>query len=167
MAEGKDSQLTELAGRHLLIAQLVAAGLEVAIPVRDRGIDLIAYVDLSAETTQFVSCPIQMKASLEARFGLEQKYEKIANLLITYVWYVEDPLKTRTYALTYKEAFALLDKRKHTKTQSWARGGYSVPNPQGTWLEDLLPYRMTPAKWRDRIRTAASVQNQLVSAAHF
>ncbi len=31
---------------------------------------LIAYLDLSAETEQFVSCPIQMKASQEARFGL-------------------------------------------------------------------------------------------------
>jgi len=30
----------------------------------------IAYLDLSAETEQFVSCPIQMKASQEARVGL-------------------------------------------------------------------------------------------------
>lgn len=59
----QDSQLTELSGRHFLIAQLVAGGLEVAVPVRDRGIDLIAYLDLSAETQQFVACPIQMKAS--------------------------------------------------------------------------------------------------------
>lgn len=46
----RDSQLTELSGRHFLIAQLVAGGLEVAVPVRDRGVDLIAYLDLSAET---------------------------------------------------------------------------------------------------------------------
>jgi hypothetical protein len=77
----RDSQLTELSGRHLLIAQLVAGGLEVAVPVRDRGVDLIAYLDLSAETKRFVSCPIQMKASQEARFGLDRKYEKIAGLL--------------------------------------------------------------------------------------
>jgi hypothetical protein len=87
-SERKDSQLTELIGRHFLIAQLVAGGLEVAVPVRDRGVDLIAYLDLSTETGRFVSCPIQMKASQEARFGLEKKYEKIANLLIAYPSYV-------------------------------------------------------------------------------
>jgi len=54
----KDSQLTELIGRHFLIARLAAGGLEVAIPVRDRGVDLIAYLDLGTETKQFVSCPI-------------------------------------------------------------------------------------------------------------
>ena len=96
----QDSQLTELSGRHFLIAQLVVGGLEVAVPVRDRGIDLIAYLDLSAETQQFVACPIQMKASQEARFGLERKYEKIANLLLALVWHVQDPAKACIYALT-------------------------------------------------------------------
>jgi hypothetical protein len=88
-----DSQLTELSGRHFLIAQLVAAGLEVAMPIRDRGIDLLAYLDLSANTKEFVSCPTQMKASREARFSLDRKYQKIANLLLAYVWHLEDPQK--------------------------------------------------------------------------
>ncbi len=156
MAVARDSQLTELSGRHFLIAQLVAGGLEVAVPVRDRGIDLIAYLDLSTETKQFVSCPIQMKASQEARFGLEKKYERIANLLIAYVWYVEDPSKACVYALTYDDAFKLLEKREHTNTFSWReKNGYSVPNPGESWLEDLSPYRMTPDRWRERIRSAA------------
>ena len=40
-----DSQLTEIAGKHLLISRLVAAGFEVAQPLRDKGIDLVAYRD--------------------------------------------------------------------------------------------------------------------------
>ena len=40
-----DSQLTEIAGKHLLISRLVAAGFEVAQPLRDKGIDLVAYQD--------------------------------------------------------------------------------------------------------------------------
>src|SRR5207248_1606378 len=139
-----------------LIAQLVAGGLEVAIPVRDRGIDLIAYLDLSAETPQFVSCPIQMKASQEARFSLDKKYDKIANLLISYVWYVEDPAKACVYALSYDEAFALLKKRDHTETDSWRlKNSYSVPKPGPDWLQDLEHYRMTPDRWCDRIRAAS------------
>jgi|SRR5581483_2011981 len=154
----RDSQLTELSGRHFLIAQLVAGGLEVAVPVRDRGVDLIAYLDLSAETKRFVSCPIQMKASQEARFGLDRKYEKIAGLLIAFVWHVEDPSRACVYALTYQEAFSLLEKRGHTKTASWTeKNGYSVPNPGEAWLKDLQAYRMTPDRWRERIESAAGV----------
>jgi len=153
----RDSQLTELIGRHFLIAQLVAGGLEVAVPVRDRGVDLIACLDLSKETQQFVSCPIQMKASQEARFSLDRKYERIANLLLAFVWHVEDPSKACVYALNYEEAFRLIDKRGHTKRDSWTvKGGWSVPNPgPDDWLRDLEPYRMTPDRWRDRIQSAA------------
>jgi hypothetical protein len=41
-----DTQLTELIGRNWLVNELLRAGLEVATPLRDRGIDLIAYFDL-------------------------------------------------------------------------------------------------------------------------
>ncbi len=41
-----DPQVVELLGRNKLISDLLRAGLEVALPMRDRGIDLIAYVDL-------------------------------------------------------------------------------------------------------------------------
>jgi len=120
-------------------------------------VDLIAYLDLSAATQQFVSCPIQMKASQEARFGLEKKYERIANLLIAYVWYIDDPAKACVYALTYREAFHLLDKRKHTKTSSWRiKNGYSIPNPGPDWLRDLEPFRMNPNRWCERIKSAAA-----------
>ena len=152
-----DSQLTELVGRHFLISQLIASGLEVATPIRDRGIDLIAYLDLNAETDQFLACPIQMKASKEARFSLEQKYKKIANLLVTFVWHLENPAKTCIYALTYNQAFEMLNSRGHCETFSWReKHGYSVPNPSGSWLEELEPYRMTPFNWRERICSAAS-----------
>jgi len=152
----RDSQLTELSGRHFLIAQLVAGGLEVAIPVRDRGIDLVAYLDLTAETKRFVSSPIQMKASQKARFSVHRKYERIANLILAFVWHVEDPAKACVYALTYQEAFRLIHKRGHTKTESWlVKKGWSVPNPGEEWMKDLEPYRMTPDRWRKRIESAA------------
>ena len=42
-----DSQAVELLGRNRLVSDLLQAGLEVALPVRDRGIDLIAYANLN------------------------------------------------------------------------------------------------------------------------
>ena len=55
-----DPQLVELRGRNWLTSQLLQAGLEVARPERDRGIDLIAYRDID-EKQQFLAYPIQMK----------------------------------------------------------------------------------------------------------
>lgn len=41
MASDLDSQQVEIIGRHWFIGELVRAGLEVAEPVRDNGIDLL------------------------------------------------------------------------------------------------------------------------------
>src|SRR5580700_10841729 len=56
-SDASDSQLVEIAGKHLLISRLVAAGLEVAEPLRDKGIDLIVY----RGDNGFTAWPIQMK----------------------------------------------------------------------------------------------------------
>ena len=40
-----DTQSIEILGRNRLINELIGAGIEVAQPLRDRGIDLIAYLD--------------------------------------------------------------------------------------------------------------------------
>jgi hypothetical protein len=58
----------ELAGRNWLASELLRAGLEVARPERDRGIDLIAYLDLDERVSSFLACPIQMKAATGALF---------------------------------------------------------------------------------------------------
>ena len=145
-----DTQITELAGRHYLISQLLAGGVEVATPLRDRGIDLIAYLDRSGDTPEFLACPIQLKANEEARFGVHRKYERIPNLLMVYAWNVSSPAP-ELYALTYPEAVALLDHRKHTQTRSWNElGGYSLA-VNDVWRELLAPYRMQPDTWSAKI----------------
>lgn len=55
-----DSQQVEMFGRNVLVAQLVADGLEVAVPQRDRGVDLVVYADRGDE---FVARPIQIRRS--------------------------------------------------------------------------------------------------------
>ena len=55
-----DTQTIEIVGRQRLSGELLAAGLEVAMPLRDRGIDLIAYADLDRQVKRFTARPIQM-----------------------------------------------------------------------------------------------------------
>lgn len=72
-----DTQAIEILGRNRSVDELLLAGLEVALPLRGRGIDLIAYVDLVAVASRFASVPIQMKAASSRAFFVDAKYEKI------------------------------------------------------------------------------------------
>lgn len=158
-----DKNLVELAGRNWLASQLFRAGLEVARPERDRGIDLIAYLDMD-ESGRFIARPIQMKAASNAVFCLFPKYEKFADLILAYVWNVDAPSETTCFALTYSEAFQVAETMGYTKTDSWLTGGrhqrrgYTTTRP-GARLRDLLaPYEMNNEKWR--VKLAQSYQTQ-------
>lgn len=146
-----DSQIVEILGRNQLVGELLRAGLEVSVPVRDRGIDVIAYADLFTTVPAFVARPIQMKASSNRSFGLDRKYARFPNLLIAYVWHLDRSEDVVTFALTYDEACRVLQEMGYANTTSWERGNY-VNNEPGVELRRLLePYRMTPGKWRERI----------------
>lgn len=102
-----DSQVVEVLGRSRLTSELMLAGIEVALPVRDRGIDLVAYIDLAADNSSFLAVPIQMKAASRTAFSVDRKYEKVSNLVIAYVWGLRSQEDVETYALTYEEALAV------------------------------------------------------------
>jgi hypothetical protein len=126
MSEAKmDGQMVELAGRNWLVNQLLQAGLEVARPERDRGIDLIAYADLDLEVADFVACPIQMKASTTRSFSVHRKYEKFRRLILCYVWNLGNAALTECHALTYEEAVGIAHTMGWTKTDSWLTGAKS------------------------------------------
>ncbi|HWL95028.1 MAG TPA: hypothetical protein VNT79_16025 [Phycisphaerae bacterium] len=146
-----DSQLVELIGRNRLTADLLAVGLEVAIPERDRGIDLIAYVDLKASNRSFVARPIQLKAATSAYFQIDQKYERFSNLLIAYAWYVCDPERAVTFAMTHSQAVAIGEQMGYTRTASWSNGKYATTRPSRKLRSLMEPHRIIPGRWFDLV----------------
>ena len=146
--EKTDSQLVEIAGKHLLISRLVAAGFEVAEPLRDKGIDLIVYRGEQG----FAAWPIQMKASTQESFSLDRKYEKIPNLLIAYVWNVNAANQGEVYLLTYSDAEKILQLKGYAKTNSWTKNDYYFVRSAGAELKELLKqYGMTAEQWQQKI----------------
>ena len=140
-----DTQQVEIVGRNILISLFMSDGIEVAMPQRDRGIDLIAYKDLD-DGGDFRAVPIQLKAFSRAGFGLQRKYEKFPNLRIAYVWFASEPLKSSVYVLSYKQAEELAQILGWTKTASWDNGSYVVNNPGARIVELLEPYKYAPTK---------------------
>lgn len=158
-----DSQIVELLGRNRLIGELLQAGLEVALPQRDRGIDLIAYMDLGWEEehlSRFVACPIQMKAARGASFGAWQRYARFPNLVLVFIGYIEDPARTVTHALTHTESVRIVEAMGWAQTKSWIEShGYGTTKP-GRELRALLePHQMTPVKWRAKVAAISMKTN--------
>src|SRR5262249_47838150 len=123
-------------------------GIEVAVPSRDRGIDLIAYADLSRQVARFAARPIQMKAFTTSGFSVAQKYTRIADLILAYVWHLGEAQAAVTYALPYAAAVQIAAAMGWTETASWQEGGvYSTTSPSKRLLGLLEPYRMGPGKW--------------------
>jgi len=146
-----DTQTIEILGRNRLVDELLLVGLEVALPVRDRGVDLIAYVELKPKVSSFVAFPIQMKAASTQAFSIDSKYSKIANLILAYVWGLQEPEHVVTYAPTFSEAVAVAEAMGWTKTDSWAKGKYSTSAPSKKLCKLLEPYKMTSDAWWERI----------------
>jgi hypothetical protein len=149
----RDAQVVELIGRNLLGSELLRDGLEVAVPARDRGIDLIAYADLLSNVETFVARPIQMKAASRRSFSIDGKYERLADLIIAYIWHVHDPGTTVTYALTYSEAFDVAKECFDLDNSvAWENKKYHVNNNPGQKLCGLLePYQMSEGKWWEKV----------------
>lgn len=144
-----DSQQVEILGRNLLVADLLRAGIEVARPERDRGIDLVAYVDDDLEHGRFRAVPIQMKASTGSTFSITRKYERFPTLIMAYVWQVTDPSATTIIAITFREALVIAADAGWLQTKSWTDRGHYVSNrPSKAIRKALEPYEVTPERWR-------------------
>ena len=142
-----DTQKVELLGRNRLIDELLRADLEVALPVRDRGVDLIAYADRGKGVQAYASRPIQMKASWTTAYGVDKKYQKFPNLIIAYVWNLSDAAQAVTYAMNYAEACGIAEAMGWTRTVSWERGAYSTSRPGQKLTALLEPFRMSAGAW--------------------
>ncbi len=151
-----DAQIVELLGRNRLVDEILRAGLEVALPLRDRGIDLIAYADTGNGVLTFAAKPIQMKAASGQSFSIDRKYDVFPNLILAFVWNVADAANVVTYAMTCADALAIGDQMGYTQTESWRRGRYHCTSISGRLLQLIEAHRMTPARWQSMIAGTSS-----------
>lgn len=139
-----DTQQVEIVGRNLLVSLFIADGIEIAEPVRDNGIDLIAYKATAGERRLAV-VPVQLKAFTKEGFSVHAKYEKFHGIVMAYVWYSTEPLQSKVYVMTYTQAFAIAEAMGWTETKSWIEGGgYSTSYPSKQLKELLSNHRYTP-----------------------
>jgi hypothetical protein len=144
----KDTQIVEIEGVNWLIVELMKVGIEVARPVRDRGVDLVVYNERKGN--ELVAKVIQVKASSAEAFSIDDKYEKIKGLLIVYIWNLES--KPIAYALSYQEVLSIARKMEWLETESWKNGRYSTSKPNEKLKELLDEHKMDDKeKWFSKL----------------
>jgi hypothetical protein len=153
-----DKQQIGIIGKHILIADLLLAGLEVAEPIRDHGIDLIVYRDGNVDCedpVKFYARPIQLKTSSKKTFDLYRKYGCFDELRIIYIWNAENIWnenhlsKPIIFCLKYKEAEDILKAGGHAETKSWNPGGHWFTNdPSPKMVKMLEKFQIkSPKDW--------------------
>ena len=145
------SQAVEAAGRNWLSAQLLLRGLEVSVPIVDRGIDLIVFKEIGDAGIR--ALPLQLKCASAESFSLDRKYAG-RGIPLVYVWNVLT--QPTAFFLTYDEALVALGEQA-ALTASWADRGYYSKNyisadlrarladfdNRWKWLEDRLEHQPT------------------------
>lgn len=113
----------------------------------------IHFYALSANGTRI---PIAVRGSARKGFALSSVYEKIPRLLITYVWGMEPGYEQLTFALTYTEAYKIIETRQLYLTSSWREGNYSVSNVPPEVESYLKRFRMSSKTWRAKLEVMAT-----------
>jgi hypothetical protein len=141
-----DGQQVEILGRNLVKASLIEAGVEVATPERDNGIDLLAY--RWSQNGLFLAYPIQIKAASAFSFGMDRKYARIPRLIMVFVMNCRSTSESAIYAMTYAQMIQVGDSMAWTKTASWTeRDGYSTRHPSPKLVALLERHGMDPTRW--------------------
>jgi hypothetical protein len=138
-------------GRNIFEAQIRAAGLRWEEPTRAKGFDYILHQS-KGDDSGAARYLVQLKTSSSEGFSLYKTDVHSPRSLIAYIWRAHSPEDSAVYALTYDEAFRIIQSKGYVNTPSWGRGGYSVTHAGHELKQMLAPFRMTPERWTQRLR---------------
>ena len=134
-----DTKQVELIATSWLESILMRQGFEVARPVRDKGIDLIVYLDNSDD--EFSATPIQIKSAQGKTFSIQRKYED-RGIVMAYIWGATGDNPT-LFLVPYDDAVDLLELIGNAaESASWkTKKQYSTQAPSKKLFEALSKYK--------------------------
>jgi hypothetical protein len=146
-----DKQQVEVIGRNIVTNQLLREDIEVAEPVRDRGIDLIAYLR-KEEGQRFHARPLQLKVASDRDFSVYKKYDEFNDMVVVYVWRIAYEDGPEIYALTTQETLDVAEQRGWTETNTWAnKDQYNDTTVTGPTQNAVNPYEIEPGGWCEKL----------------
>ena len=94
------------------------------MPIRERGVDQIAYADKAANNCPFTSRPIHLKAATKECFSLTRKCGAVSDLIIVYIGHVvKAQAAPIIYTLSYEDARLVAKEMEWLDTLTWKNTG--------------------------------------------
>lgn len=137
MTKKPDAQQIGIVGLNLLVSLLVADDFEVAVPIRDRGTDLIIFND-TYRGQRFRAAPVQLKSFSDSAFSLNEAKQK--DMLMAYVWYTARPRDAEVYIMRFDQAVALV----HQSGYFEKHRNVFIPKPSKQLVDDIQKYKYSP-----------------------
>ena len=144
-------EMLKLAANARLLGELMAEGVNVALPVTACDIDMLALVESSADRPGSVSVPIQIVVLHSD--GLARNLEAVpaSGLLVALVWDVGESAPVRSFAFTSAELILV----KMIDLMSGADVERAGADPEGAReavLQNAMePFAMSPGNWRKKL----------------
>jgi len=139
-----DKQQVEILGRNFLVSQIIAEGLEVAMPLRDEGVDLVVYTGRASQSI-FNAVPIQLKVASDAVFSVDTKYQAFPSMILAYVWGIQSAEGMQLHLMTYRDALEVAEELGWTRTKALMHGGiYTTNKPSQRVLEAIAKHEYHP-----------------------
>jgi hypothetical protein len=146
-------EMLKLAARARVMDELMAEGVNVALPVGACDIDMLAFVESRTAPCGLVSVPIQIVVLHEHELSRNLEVARASGVLIALVWDVGKSAPIRSFALTSAEL--TLVKMIDLIDGADAERAYAGTDPlraQESVLQNAIePFAMSPGKWRKKL----------------
>jgi hypothetical protein len=152
-APGLDLSTREM-GKRFFESQLRMAGLGWEEPDRAEDFDYLVFPH-AGNGARLAPYEVQLKTSANETFSLHKTDVHSPRSVIAYVWRAQSPQDSVIYALSYDEAFRIIQTKRYVNTRSWKElGGYSVTHAGSELKQMLAPFRMSPESWQQKLKMA-------------
>jgi len=151
-AKSLHAESIAILGQNRLVEQLVLGGIDIALPIRKHGVDLIAYMTPRDRSEDFISAPLRVTSSTGRAFSIDNSLESITDLLHVFVWNVGGE-GCSIFALTHRELGAVAEALGYSLAPSYQKGLYPQPQIGSKSLANALePFRMHVESWSQKLR---------------
>jgi hypothetical protein len=144
-------EMLKLAAHVRLMDDLMAEGVDVALPVGACGIDMLALVESCVDRRGPVSVPIQIVVLHSDELARNLEAVPASGLLVALVWDAGESAPRRSFAFTSAELVLV----KMIDLMSGADDERAGADPEGAReavLQNAMePFAMSPGNWRKKL----------------
>ncbi len=146
-----DKQLIEVIGRSKFTEFAILSGFELAVPVRDCGIDCLLYFPVEDRLLN-TAIPVQLKCYSAQALTVDSRYDRIGNILHVVIWNCLTASPS-FFVLTQKHAMQLAAHLKWDKTTGWANKGgrYDATTATGPIRDAMTQYSVTTTTFKEMV----------------